>query len=624
MDIIKDGILCSAVIYDEECDLVTKKAVGEYCLFAAKCFEQDQYARVVLSEQFKNYVIIGSASQAKKFGIIIPEKSFNEDTVYICVKNNVAVISGGKRGIVYAVYEFLERFLGVRFYAPEFIKTPYSRDLSIADFELLYDPPFKFRNVYAFDVRNDADFCARARINSAAQPAMLDAYGGSLDFFKPECHTAFASYINPNDEEIGYKKHPEYFSYIKKEGKRVAEYYRTSGASFWGRGEICWSNPNVADILTEKLKKYIVENPDKSIFSISINDYDEHCECEECTAQALRYGKNGEPCWIAPILITLNKVASNIRNWRKVTSDGLKNKEIYIETLAYLYADRAPEGLKIDENVIIRYCSGNDCFYHQITDENCPINARAREKLSEWKAVAKNVFLWDYSLNYCMPIAFDTVFGVIAGRMKYFADQGVVGIFNNFDVEPVGVFYKLRQYFYCRLLWNPDIDLKNEFIEATDFIYGKAAPYLRKVLSLFYESIEKCAERFCKEEDYLHLGFHLPVSYLLEKLYYSDEFLNSARSLYEQAVTESDNAEIRLLVKKEFAYFKFIEAYFIRTTDRELMNCVLKEFDDLNISFGKLDAFKRYFCDGAKDDFFDDEIALRNRKRYYEAQRIRV
>lgn len=624
MDIIKDGILCSAVIYDEECDLVTKKAVGEYCLFASKCFEQDQYARVVLPEQFKNYVIIGSSSMAEKFGIVIPEKDFNEDTVYIRVKNNVAVISGGKRGIVYAVYEFLERFFGVRFYAPELIKTPYFRDLSIGDFELLYNPPFKFRNVYAYDVRNSAEFCAWARINQAAQPAMLDGYGGSLDFFKPECHTTFASYLNPNDEEIGYKKHPEYYSYIKKEGKRFAEYYRTSGASFWGRGEICWSNENVANILTEKLKKYILENPDKSIFSISINDYDEYCECEDCSAIALKYGKNGEPCWIAPILLALNKVASNIRDWQQTQKDSLKNKKIYIETLAYLYANTPPEGLKIDENVIIRYCSSNDCFYHQITDETCPINARARKYLSEWKAVAKNVFIWDYSLNYCMPIAFDSVFKVIAGRMKYFASQGVVGIFNNFDTEPVGPFYKLKQYFYCRLQWNPDIDFKKEFIEATDFIYGKAAPEIRKVLSLYYEGVEKYAKEFCEKEDYLNFGFHFPVSHLLEKIYYSDEFLNSGRVLYEQALKKAETPEIRLLIEKEFAYFKFIAAYFNRSENREQMLEVLKEFEKLNIKFGKLDAFKKYFLEGVKDDFFDDAIALRNRKRYYETQSLRI
>lgn len=623
MDIIKNGMLCSVVLYDEDRDLVTKKAVGEYCLLASKCFNQDQYARVVVSEQFNNYVIIGSEKKAADFGVIVPKQKFEDDTVYIRVKGNVVVIDGGKRGIIYAVYEFLERFLGVRFYAPEFVKTPYSSELSIGDFELLYTPPFKFRNVYSYDVRNDAEFCARARINSAAQPAMLDGYGGSLDFFKPECHTTFPLYLNPNDEKIGFAAHPEYYSYIKKEGKRVAEYYRTSGASFWGKGDICWSNEDVANILTEKLKKYILENPDKCIFSISINDYDDHCECEQCSDIAFRYGKNGEPCWIAPVICALNKVSENIRDWQK-SEKRVANRNIYIETLVYAYATEAPVGLKIDDGILIRYCATDNCFYHQIDDETCPLNKNSRKKLEEWKKIAKNVFIWDYSLNYCMPIAYDTVFNVIAGRMQYFAKQGIVGIFNNFDVEPVGVFYKIRQYFYCRLQWNPNINLQEEFIEATDFVYGKAAPYLRKVLGLFYKGLEDCVKRFYREDEYRDLGFHLPVSHLLEKIYYSDEFFSEGRKLFEQAESVCENIETLLLVKKEFAYFKFIEAYFNRLTDRAQMIEVLKEFERLNITFNRLESFKKYFLEGVKDDYFDDAIAVRNRKRFYERQYIRI
>ena len=46
----------------------------------------------------------------------------------------------------------------------------------------------------------------------------------------------------------------------------------------WGEGEICWTHPEVIDILTERVKQWVLNEPRMRIFSITQNDYANYCE----------------------------------------------------------------------------------------------------------------------------------------------------------------------------------------------------------------------------------------------------------------------------------------------------------------------------------------------------------
>ena len=615
MKIIEKGNFVSAVVYGRKIDATDATAVSEYCLFARHCSLEDHDAYMGIPSHVNNYVFIGADNEfAKEMGVVVPREKFTDDTAYILVKDNYVVLDGGKRGKLYAVYEFLERFWGVRFYAPEHIKTPFTTDLEIKDQEIIYTPPFKIRNVYAYDFRWDREFSARSRINGGSFTLGLEAFGGSMSFAKPECHTTFKVFFPPEDPEVGFAKHPEYYALTEK-GERVGRHYITEQGGKWGLGEICWSHPEVIDILTERLKKWILNDPAMSIFSVSMNDWGPFCQCPKCTELAKKHGKDGEPRWIAPILYALNIVGKRIKEWQK-TDERVKDRTIYIETLAYHQATQAPTNMEVEDNIIIRYCT-TTCYYHQMDDENCVVNSKQISELDEWGKITKNLFLWDYSDNYCNRNAFNTILNVIQSKYKVYAKKGIVGVFNEYNASPLrgGTWFYVRQYLYAKMLWNPDVDFNKEMRECMEFIYGKeAAPYLMEVERRFIESIKECGKEYEASEDEEKVGFHLPCKYLLEKIHFSDSFLNTVGGIFEMALSKTKLESHKLAIRRDYVCFKWCKMYLNRGKDYVEMQEVLDEIEALGM--GDVALFKKHYYGDIQDDLFRDEIAVRNRKNY--------
>ncbi|MBQ9789615.1 MAG: hypothetical protein IJW31_08485, partial [Lentisphaeria bacterium] len=59
---------------------------------------------------------IGNTAEARKLGID-GSKLAEEEWLIKSDKNNVVIIGGGKRGTLYGVYIFIEKYLGVRYFS---------------------------------------------------------------------------------------------------------------------------------------------------------------------------------------------------------------------------------------------------------------------------------------------------------------------------------------------------------------------------------------------------------------------------------------------------------------------------------------------------------------------------
>ena len=618
MKIVENGKICSVAVYPENPDPTDKTAVAEYCLFARLCTNLDFDAFPAIPDDRENYVFIGGDNEhVKELGITVPREKFQDDTIYILVKDNYVVLDGGKRGKLYAVYEFLERFWGVRFYAPEKYKTPYTRDVEIKDCEIIYTPPFKIRKVFCTDNRWSREFCARNRVNASCVTLGLENFGGSIDFANPGCHTTFRKFLVPSDPDVGFEAHPEYYSYSPTLGKRVARHYVNSYGHQWGEGEICWTNPDVINIIIEKFKKWVLNDPAKSIFSISMNDWGPYCQCEECTRIANEQAVDGEPRWIAPILYCLNKVGKAIKEWQK-TDERVKDRKILIETLAYHQATKAPKDMKIEDNIVIRFCT-NVCNYCQFDDPNCPVNVKQNKDMEEWSKVTDNLYLWDYSNNFANPYVYNTVLSNIQSKYKAYAKMGIIGVFNEFNagLDRASTWFYVRQYIYTRLLWNPDIDLNKEMKDAMDFFYGEGGPYMMEIERRFNECLHKYCDEFAKENNLEH-GYHMPVTYLLEKMHLSEEFLNVAEQLFECALQKERHHDKKLAIGKEYALFKWNRMFIHRGDNYKEMDEVIAELEafGVNVDNYKVNSFKAHYLGGKIDDFWLDSIAERNRNNY--------
>ncbi len=553
------------------------------------------------SKHYPNYMLINAEKAIlDSFGVVIPREKFSVDTVYILIKDNVVVLDGGERGRLYAIYEFAEKYLGVRFYLPEDTKYPTVEELVLEEGEYMYTPPFTGRSLYSHDARLSREWYVHNRLNGENDLLNLENYGGCVAWGTPSCHTSFQNLMPPEDEEYGFEKHPEYYAYVAKTGKRLGRHHYDFGFR-WADGELCYSNPEVIDCLTERMKAWILDQPRATIFSLSQTDSNVYCECPACMAKAKEHAAYGEDRAGAAMLLAVNEVAKRIKAWQK-TDERVKDRELYVETFAYLYGYEAPSGITLEDNVIVRICVSG-CWHHQTEDEECVYNKKLRKTVEDWKKLSKKLYIWDYPNNHQWMIMYNTVLESIQSRMKFYAKSNVFGIFNEMGSSGrIGPIYAVKQYLYAKLMWDPNINLQQEYKMAMEYFFEEGAPYLMEIERRYYENV-------LSYQDY-----HTKNDCMIYKEYVADDFLIKATQLYELALKKVKKTRVELLIRKEYAYLKFLKMYLNRENDYEEMQRVFDEFERLEISFPKIEMMKKHYFGGIKNDWFRREIEDRNRK----------
>ena len=172
----------------------------------------------------------------------------------------------------------------------------------------------------------------------------LDASTGGTIKYADFVHT-FDRLIPPDL----YAKHPEYFPMVG--GKRINGYVQR-----------CLSNPDVLKLAIAGVKKAFDDHPDAMITSVSQNDVDKWCECDECKKLAKQYGGQS-----GVYIGFVNQVAEAIVKDPKY-ADKL------IDTLAYQFTEQPPKsgGVKPRDNVRIRLCPINVCQAHPYDHDDFP------------------------------------------------------------------------------------------------------------------------------------------------------------------------------------------------------------------------------------------------------------
>lgn len=603
MKIFENKKYLATVVYDENADAIDRNAVYEFCRFIKSCTTVNQPAYSFIPNNYSNYIFIGgNNSHAKTLGINVPYDKFDDDTVYILVKDNYVVLDGGIRGKLYAVYEFLERFCGVRFYAPEYYKTPISKTVEIDEQEIIYTPPLKFRETYSPDVRFNNQFSARIRSNSEEQCMALGNYGGGLKWAEPKSHTSFAFLFRPEDEETGFDKHPEYYAYRKDLNARLGRHMDYFGSP-WGEGEICWSNPEVINILTDRVKAWILAQKNKEIFSISQNDWTEYCQCPECEKLAEKYARVDGPAWNAPMLLAVNEIAKRIKQWQ-TEDERVKDRKIYIETMAYEYSTQPPKGIVLEDNVLIRFCTHENCFYHAYRDKSCPINSVFAHALEGWKKCAKQIYVWDYTANHTFYETFNTCMRHFQDNIQYFVENNAIGVFEEFqDFQHTGLYSQIRQYMIARVLWNPYIDYDAEFKEIMEFFYEEAAPEMIEIEKSYYDNTDTIND------------FHPRISRMIDLEEFNPEFLKKVTNLFEKALSKVKKEEVKLRIKRDYVCVKFTKVAGYRDNIEEMKN-VLDEMEVLEVPCISRSRFENKYFKGQYEAMFDEYYINKNKQTH--------
>lgn len=368
------------------------------------------------------------------------------------------------QGTCHAVYDFLERCCGIRWYGPTDLTCviPKRSNLSAHGEDIRRAPALKHRNA----------------LSVASWPFLRGQWGTFTDS---------QVFLHWRRLRLGGEKWAANHTIHRRTIQTVLndpEYQAQGPAKGFN---LCYTHPKLVQTLAQMARDYFDgkgELPEgfKALgdyFAIVPEDVAEYCACERCRA-LLDRGKGMRTEFFSSGEISdywfsfVNAVAREVRR---------THPDKYIATLAYWNYAFPPRDFDVEANVSIAPCL-HTCAY-AINDE---IRENDLKLYRAWLAKAKApLFLWNYYHHpmepaliekwKCFPniMVHDT-----ARLMRMFIQDGVRGIFECGEQD------QLEHYVMIKLWDDPGLDTDALIDEFFALYFGNAA----RPMSQFYRSIE--------------------------------------------------------------------------------------------------------------------------------------
>lgn len=372
--------------------------------------------------------------------------------------------AGPYHGTEYAVYEFLNR-LGVRWYMPgaygEIV--PKHTTVTFPEIRVLQKPDFLMRNWWLHATPEMAEQERRWKLRNKMNPDAIFAIPGD------------SSARNLIPEATYFKTHPEYFAQ-NADGTRNP--YMPN-----------LTNPKAVEVAAETIKEYLRKHPDENSYGFAPDDglprdFDPETVKHNLGLPSLS-GRPGVPAeasiseeWMAFV----NNVTKEVRK---------EFPDAYIATNGYANRDVAPQGVTLDDHIVVMFAAIWSCTLHAYNSPTCWQKERQGQILKRWAALSKNV--WIYGYNYQMLVSCLTPLPEIRKLrhdMPLLKQWGVIG----FDDETRNVWAECgipSRYLRARLEWDVHTDVDTVVNEFYDNWYGNAA----RPMHAFYDAIEDSIEK---------------------------------------------------------------------------------------------------------------------------------
>lgn len=406
---------------------------------------------VQLTKESKSPAIyVGKNPQtAKMLGLKDFSSLKYEEIIIKSVGNDLVILGEGKRGTLYAVYTYLEDFLGFNFWAWKEYDVPDKKNFKMSGLNYRYNPIFTRRAMYQWPLihlpaqwkTGDAEFAVICR-NNTGLTKTNEKYGGG-DYAAGFTHTFHR--ILPQSKY--FKTHPEYYSLIDGKRNKMAQ--------------LCLSNKEMRKVFIEEAKKYYLKEKGSLALVVSHDDNGLFCECKPCNELLKR--EKGRMSGVE--LDFVNEVAAELE---KVYPG------IIIETSAYGPTVEVPLVTKPRHNVIIRHSDMRINPAYSLTHE---VNKEVKDNMEKWAKVSPQMAIWLYLCNPKNQFMPQPVMNTYAENIKFFRDNKFTNIFIEDAGTSMGLSHlnPLRTYIMSRMLWNPNLEYEDLLKHFTDGYYGKKA-----------------------------------------------------------------------------------------------------------------------------------------------------
>lgn len=471
----------------------------------------------------RNLIVVGKSKALDELNVRPDWSALGDEGILIKTVGPHLILTGGKRGVLYACYTFLEDHLGIRWFARDCTVIPKGKTFDLPFIDRTYIPPLEFREVYTI-TGHDAAWSVRNKVHGhnpdPTRPGNI-VFGGtfshSLGILVPS-----AKY---------FRDHPEYFAEV--DGKRQGGEH----------AQLCLANKAVEDIVVDGVEGILKANPSARIVSVSQNDtLADYCQCPLCKAVDT---EEGSPS--GSMLRFVNRVAERVEK---------DFPEVAILTYAYHYTAKAPKVTKPRHNVIAQPAI-TQCSYSQPIETGAQ-NILCKQDIEKWGKICNRIYVWTYNCNYRHFLQPFPNLRVLKPNIQFFLKNGVKGVFMQGNYTPSGEFDELRSWLLSKLLWNPNKDSEKLIDEFLAGYYGDAAPCIRQYIDLIHDSVERntsylayssvTAERptLTLEQQQVFEKNNIKSNELWSRPFLTDEVIAQADTFFDQA-EKTVNASPELL-----------------------------------------------------------------------------
>ena len=412
----------------------------------------------------------------------------------------IAIASGSPDGLKIAVWDFLERHLGIRWLFPGELG------------EVV--PPCATLIIPATPYEDSPSFLSRQFSGGkTGHPEWQDKLRAGR--IRVSFHHNLHSLFHPKDFA---ETHPEFYP-VLNDGNRFVPKADPKDRKWEVGWQPCFTAPGIAEAAAAKIIAYF-ERTGKRTYSLGINDTNSHCKCPRCTAiVGDKRNFNGLVDYSPVFIPFANKVAELVSE---------KYPDCKIGFLAYSCILEPVPGLKLHKN-LVPFMTFDRLMW---TDKAKEANGHALT--DQWKELTNQLGWYDYIYGgfYDMPRVY---FHHAAEYIRWGYAHGVRHHYAEY--YPREDWHEgPKFYLFMKLLWDINTDVDATLDEWYRLAVGeKAAPYLKE----YYARLEdfwthRVQSTAWFKAGHQYLNFHSAnylEAYSLADLQKSEELLNKVVEL---------------------------------------------------------------------------------------------
>ena len=488
-------------------------------------------------------IIVGFNRHTRKLAPHLKREDFAaEEFLLKTTDGHLVIVGGSPRGVLYGVNSLLIEVWGCRWFSPTHRRIPHYDRLTLPPLDWRYRPPFEWRNV-EYQSAKDVDWTFH---NFAHQEVHRTQAGWPPKGWRQTgparaCFVHTMPSLVPKDRYIA--DHPDYFW---PRGGEAAELGPARNAGVIG---VCVTHPDVAQIVAERLLQLRRTAPEGDVWYIlSSGDNNDWCECERCQAW-LRQEMGGKlppphPKWGAGASWPYGALWLDFaRRVSRIVSKHPNPPKVGM--LAYGDTPVPPARPVMHPDLCVMYAAHEQQAFRPLNDPGQVVPGR----LGGWLKSAGTVYQWIYTMNYHLWWFMHPIDGHMAGDMRYLRDMGVKGIFAEGNAAPSGRYAgdmsELHAYLFARLMWNPDLDWRQQRREFCAAYYGDAAgAVIEQYLDDRFAQFAKSGQSGAVGMTEAHFAWITPV--MFDRWY---GYLDEAAALAETDEQKKEVGVVRLAVQ---------------------------------------------------------------------------